>query len=140
MQCLQEREYTKDISSKQFIKPLFLFIKKLGVGWPPSLFFVYLGMEEIIIKQEAISTYVNLLKEKFGTNLGLVIEEVLFDSMNMDFNIPETWNDEEFAKWAKMDLTWNASEGGEEGEIGADFAEDLFKGNLSLYGIENYFI
>ena len=97
-------------------------------------------MEEIIIKQEAISTYVNLLKEKFGSNLGLVIEEVLFDSMNMDFKLPETWNDEEFAKWAKMDLTWNASEGGEEGEIGADFAEDLFKGNLNLYGIKDYFI
>jgi hypothetical protein len=95
---------------------------------------------EIIIKQEAISTYVNLLKEKFGSNLGLVIEEVLFDSMNMDFNIPETWNDEEFAKWAKMDLTWNASEGEEEGEIGADFAESLFESNLDLFGIEDYFI
>ena len=97
-------------------------------------------MENIIIKQEAITTYGNLLKVKFGTNLGLVIEEVLFDSMNMDFGIPETWNDAEIARWAKMDLTWNASEGGEEGEIGADFAEDLFKANLNICGIEDYFI
>jgi hypothetical protein len=97
-------------------------------------------MEETIIKQEAISTYVNLLKEKFGSNLGLVIQEELFDSMNMTFEIPEEWNDEELAKWAKMDLEWNASEGGEEGELGADFAEDLFKSNLNLCGIEDYFI
>lgn len=97
-------------------------------------------MEEIIVQQEALTTYVNLLKEKFGTNLGLLIEELLFDSMNMHFEIPEEWNDEEFAKWAKMDLSWNAAETTDVQIVDPEFAEAIFESNLMLAGIENYFI
>jgi hypothetical protein len=97
-------------------------------------------MEEIIVQQQAITTYVNLLKEKFGTNLGLLIQELLFDSSNMHFEIPEEWNDEEFAKWAKMDLRWNAAEEGEVEEVDSEFAEAIFESNLMLAGIEDYFI
>jgi hypothetical protein len=96
-------------------------------------------MEEINIKQEAVAAYLNLLKGKFGTNLGLVIEELLFDSSNMHFEIPEKWNDEEFAKWAKMDLRWNAAEEEVE-EVDSEFAEAIFESNLMLAGVENYFI
>lgn len=95
---------------------------------------------EINITGQAVATYVALLKGKFGANLGRVIEEVLYDSMNMDFQIPEEWNDAELAKWAEMDLSWNAYEGEEEGELGADFAEDIFASNLLIFGIEEYFI
>jgi hypothetical protein len=97
-------------------------------------------MEEIIVQQEAITAYVNLLKGKFGTNLGLLIEELLFDSMNMHFEIPEEWNDEEFAKWAKMDLRWNAGETIDVYIVDPEFAEAIFESNLMLDGIEDYFI
>ena len=95
----------------------------------------------IEIKNDAVLLYVALLKERFGNNLPRLISELLYDSMNMKyFTLPSEWNDDEYIKWAKMDLEWNASEGGEEGELGADFAEDLFKSNLNLCGIEDYFI
>lgn len=103
-------------------------------------------MEKLIVPQDAISTYVNLLKNKFGTNLGQVIEEVLFDDLNMDFKLPKTWNDEEFAKWAKMDITWNFLQtkdtlvGYEGEEIGVEYVRDLFEASLQLSGIEDYFI
>lgn len=95
---------------------------------------------ELTITAEAVATYVALLKGRFGVNLGRVIEEVLYDSMNMDFEIPKEWNDAELAKWAEMDLSWNAYEGEEEGELGGDFAEDIFASNLLIFGIEEYFI
>lgn len=97
-------------------------------------------MEEIIVKQEAITTYVNLLKEKFGTNLGLLIKELLSDSTSMHFEVPEVWTEEEFAKWAKMDLRWNAAEEGGIVEVDSEFAKAIFESNLMLSGIEDYFI
>ena len=48
-------------------------------------------MKKVTVKQEAILVYLELLKGRFGENLGEVIEEVLFDSMNMDFEIPKNW-------------------------------------------------
>jgi hypothetical protein len=94
--------------------------------------------ENIEASPEAVSTYVNLLKNKFGDKLGQFIEDELYDSMNMSyFTLPAEWNDKELAKWAKMDLEWNASEGGEE-TIDVDFAKDLFNSNLKLYGVEDY--
>jgi hypothetical protein len=94
---------------------------------------------EIIIKQQAISSYVNSLKEKFGTNLGTVIEDVIYDDMNMDFEFSEEWNDEEFARWAKMDLEWNAVEA-EIQTVDKDFADNCMNGILSIAGIEKYFV
>ena len=94
--------------------------------------------EKVEASPEAIKTYLTLLKDKFGHKLGQFIEDELYDSMNMgNYTLPEEWNDEEFSKWAKMDLEWNASEGGEE-VIDSNFAEDLFKSNLKLYGVEDY--
>ena len=94
--------------------------------------------EEVEASSEAIKTYLTLLKNKFGNKLPQFIEDELYDSMNMgNYQLPEEWNDEEFAKWAKMDLEWNASEGEEE-IIDSNFAEDLFKSNLELYGVEDY--
>jgi hypothetical protein len=94
--------------------------------------------QEVEASPEAIKTYLTLLKGKFGDKLSQFIEDELYDSMNMgNYELPQEWNDEEFAKWAKMDLEWNASEG-EEGIIDSDFAKDLFKSNLSLYGVEDY--
>ena len=94
--------------------------------------------EKVEASPEAIKTYLTLLKDKFGHKLGQFIEDELYDSMNMgNYTLPEEWNDEEFSKWAKMDLEWNASEGGEE-VVDSNFAEDLFKSNLKLYGVEDY--
>jgi hypothetical protein len=94
--------------------------------------------QEVEASPEAIKTYLTLLKGKFGDKLSQFIEDELYDSMNMgNYELPQEWNDKEFAKWAKMDLEWNASEGEEE-TIDSDFAKDLFKSNLSLYGVEDY--
>jgi hypothetical protein len=54
-----------------------------------------------------------------------------------NYTLADHWNDEEFSKWAKMDLECNAYEGGEE-VIDSNFAEDFLKSNLKLYGVEDY--
>ena len=93
----------------------------------------------IEIQQDAVLLYVALLKERFGNNLPKLIEEVLYDSMNMsNFKLPSQWNDEEYIKWAKMDLEWNAAEGGEE-VVDKEFAVDIYKSNMCIDGIEDYF-
>jgi hypothetical protein len=93
----------------------------------------------IEIKNDAVLLYVALLKEKFGNNLPRLISELLYDSMNMRyFTLPSEWNDEEYIKWAKMDLEWNASEGGES-IVDEQFAVDIFKSNLNICDIEEYF-
>jgi hypothetical protein len=59
--------------------------------------------------------------------------------MNMgNFKLPSQWNDEEYIKWAKMDLEWNASEGGEQ-VVDDQLAIDVYKSNLYIDGIEDYF-
>jgi hypothetical protein len=93
----------------------------------------------IEIQQDAVLLYVALLKEKFGNNLPKLIEDLLYDSMNMrNFKLPSQWNDEEYIKWAKMDLEWNASEGGEQ-VVDDQLAIDVYKSNLYIDGIEDYF-
>jgi hypothetical protein len=93
----------------------------------------------IEIQQDAVLLYVALLKEKFGNNLPKLIEDLLYDSMNMRyFKLPSQWNDEEYIKWAKMDLEWNASEGGEQ-VVDDQLAIDVYKSNLYIDGIEDYF-
>jgi hypothetical protein len=93
----------------------------------------------IEIQQDAVLLYVALLKEKFGNNLPKLIEDLLYDSMNMrHFKLPSQWNDEEYIKWAKMDLEWNASEGGEQ-VVDDQLAIDVYKSNLYIDGIEDYF-
>jgi hypothetical protein len=96
---------------------------------------------EINITDQAVATYVALLKGRFGTNLGQVIEDEIFDEMNQgngDYSLPEEWNDEEFSRWAKMDLEWNAAEEGEE-FVDVEFATTLFESNLMM-GLEDYYI
>jgi hypothetical protein len=93
----------------------------------------------IEIENDAVLLYVALLKGKFGNNLPQLISELLYDSMNMgNFQLPSEWNDTEYIKWAKMDLEWNASEGGES-VVDKDFAIDLFVSNLNICEIEDYF-
>jgi hypothetical protein len=96
-------------------------------------------MLQVRVEQEAISVYLELLKMKFGDNLGKLIEELLLDSANMVFEIPEQWDDKSFQDWAKMDLEWNAEEEGEE-VVDVQYVRDLYKSNLYLDGIEEYFI
>ena len=93
----------------------------------------------IEIQQDAVLLYVALLKEKFGNNLPKLIEELLYDSMNMgNFKLPSQWNDEEYIKWAKMDLEWNASEGGEQ-VVDDQLAIGVYKSNLYIDGIQDNF-
>jgi hypothetical protein len=68
----------------------------------------------IEIKNDAVLLYVALLKERFGNNLPRLI------------------------RWAKMDLEWNASEGGES-IVDEQLAVDIFKSNLNICDIEEYF-
>jgi hypothetical protein len=91
-------------------------------------------MSRPIVTPEAVSLYVINMKEAFKDRLPMVIEEVLYDDMNMrNFELPSQWNDEEFERWAKYDLEWNASEGDEE-IANVEFAEALFMSNLDLVG------
>jgi len=91
-------------------------------------------MSRPIVTPEAVSSYVTNMKEAFKDRLPMVIEEVLYDDMNMrNFELPSQWNDEELERWAKMDLEWNASEGDEE-IADVEFAESLFMSNLELVG------
>jgi hypothetical protein len=69
----------KNISSKQFIKPLFFFIKSWGVSWLPSFVFVYLGMEKIIITKEEIEL-LNALSQN-GIKFQLEIDDSDVDIM-----------------------------------------------------------
>jgi hypothetical protein len=107
-----------------------------------NLDLVSMNEENLKVKAspEAIKTYLTLLKGKFGGKLSQFIEDELYDSMNMgNYKLPQEWNDEEFKRWAKMDLEWNASEGGEK-IIDSDFAKDLFKSILNMYGVEDYLV
>jgi hypothetical protein len=73
---------------------------------------------------EAISTYVQLMKRKFGKNLGKVIEDNLYDEANMAYDLPAVWTDEEFAKFAKQDLELLADMDGVD-VIDANFAKQV---------------
>lgn len=89
-------------------------------------------MSKPIATPEAVSLYVTNMKEAFKDRLPMVIEEVLYDDMNMrNFKLPSQWNDEELERWAKYDLEWNALEGDEE-IADESFAEDLFMSILEL--------
>jgi hypothetical protein len=89
-------------------------------------------MSRPIVTPEAVSLYVTNMKEAFKDRLPIVIKEVLYDDMNMgNFEVPNQWNDNEFERWAKYDLEWNASEGDEE-IADVEFAEALFMSNLDL--------
>jgi hypothetical protein len=89
-------------------------------------------MSRPIVTPEAVSLYVTNMKEAFKDRLPIVIKEVLYDDMNMgNFELPNQWNDNEFERWAKYDLEWNASEGDEE-IADVEFAEALFMSNLDL--------
>jgi len=96
---------------------------------------------EINITDQAVATYVALLKGRFGTNLSRVIEDEIYDEMNQgngEYSLPEEWNEEEFSRWAKMDLEWNAAEGFEE-FVDEEFATTLFESNLMM-GLGDYYI
>ena len=91
-------------------------------------------MSRPVVTPEAVSSYVTNMKDAFKDRLPMVIEEVLYDDMNMrNFALPSIWNDEEFERWAKYDLEWNASEGDEE-IADVEFAEAMFMSNLELVG------
>jgi hypothetical protein len=89
---------------------------------------------------EAISTYVQLMKRKFGSNLGNVIKDELYDEANMSYDLPQVWSDEEFAKFAKQDLELLADMDGVD-VINADFAKQVVGQALeAIHDIEKYYV
>lgn len=95
---------------------------------------------EIIITEQVVAAYVALFKQKFGANAYLAMQEI-HDEMNQgngSYKLPTEWNDEELAKWAKMDLEWNAAEEGID-IVDEEYAKALFEATLMM-GLEEFYI
>lgn len=88
--------------------------------------------------KSAVSTYVDLHKEKFGEYFGKYIEQCLYSSLsNSSFTLPDEWNDMEFAKWAEYDLIWMATQEGGIQIVGSEYAESIFENNLEQFEEED---